>query len=70
MGQQVANVKLTDEKIKLVIPWSEVLEYLYLFPQHGGVSPSYLTSPLDTTSFRDYSNHPVEYNNERCWYPV
>ena len=35
MGQQVANVKLTDEKVKLVIPWSEVLEYLYLFPQPG-----------------------------------
>ena len=35
MGQQVANVKLTDEKVKLVIPWSEVLEYLYLSPQSG-----------------------------------
>jgi len=28
LGQQVANVKLSDEKIKLTVPWDEVLRYV------------------------------------------
>jgi len=28
LGQEVANVKLSDEKVKLAVPYSEVLQYV------------------------------------------